>query len=306
MATMSATETMPEKKEKKQDPLPVGTIRKLFVDVLDHAVPAGLGVLAAWASIFALGEWQAPSAGGIAFLYDALIPGGAGLALFVAIVLAVKQAVQQHVSPQFGRKGLLSCAMSVTLCLSCFYRAIFTASEGAALCRGTPSAFNAPFAGRSIATFGEIAFAVQVGYYISQTATRLQIKGFVWSHHALVVWVPVCLAEALSWSGVLSGNAQWFCIECVTPPSLAWISPRTGTPLLLTYCAPCKVLDLVLHRNGVGLGHCRVPQQEQTLGGPRHAQRAARAQPRAVQLQHVLRNSPFLQELQPRSCGNGG
>ena len=131
-------------------------------------------------------------------------------------------------TPQFGRKGLLISASSVLLTMSCFYRAIWTASEGAALCRGSPSMFNAPFAGRLVATFGEVAFCVQVGTYVANTSRRLGVRGRVWSQLKSIVFAPVLLAEFLSWCGVVSGNARFFCLEyftwCVIACCWAWDS----------------------------------------------------------------------------------
>jgi hypothetical protein len=54
-----------------------------------------------------------------------------------------------------------------------FHRAINIADEGAATCRGKPTPFNAPAAGRSVATVGEIALVVQFSIFIDETALRL-------------------------------------------------------------------------------------------------------------------------------------
>merc|ERR1711988_55677 len=236
MTTASITEVQCQAKQRvapEQAP-PAGTIRSLTLRTADNAVALIFGVLIAWTSLSAYGVYRRPSADGLKLLYEALIPFGAGLALFTAYTMAVIQGVRQMQAlklpeaSEFGRKGILISTASVILVLSCLYRSVFVASEGAALCRGSPSVFNAPVAGRSVATFGEIAFAVQVGTYIADTAKRLGVRGRVWTSSLLLVWGSVCLAEALSWSGVVSGNARFFCIEyftwCAIATAWAWDS----------------------------------------------------------------------------------
>jgi hypothetical protein len=72
------------------------------------------------------------------------------------------QKVKPKGAPDLGRKGLMVCASGLLFAASCFYRALNVADEGAAMCRGRPTAFNSPVVGRSVATIGEVALVVQV------------------------------------------------------------------------------------------------------------------------------------------------
>lgn len=124
---------------------------------------------------------------------------------------------------KFGRKCLVVSATSILFVFSCFYRSVNIADEGAATCRGTPTAFNAPVSGRFVATIGEVALVVQIAVYIRETSQRLQIQqGRLWAKlfkaYTSVPFstiVPACAAECLSWSGLLSGNSKFFCAEYV-------------------------------------------------------------------------------------------
>ena len=191
----------------------LGVVGSVFIPVL-----AGLAF--ALIGIFAGHTWHTKSTGNAEILFDYIIPGGAGIAFMMAAILLARHAMYvfdvrcRHPSaPRFGRKGLIMSTGSFLIITSCFYRSIFIASEGAAMCRGNPSAFNAPVAGRSIATIGEIALVVQIAAYISSSSERLGASGWVWANHAGFAYIPVVLAECLSWTGVLSGNARFFCCE---------------------------------------------------------------------------------------------
>ena len=118
-------------------------------------------------------------------------------------------------APRFGRKGLLVSSSSVLFVASCLYRALNVADEGAALCRGRPSIFNMPAAGRAVATVGEIALVVQVSVYISDTALRLGIASDLWSKRRRFTLLPVVLAECFSWTGLITGSSKFFCCEYV-------------------------------------------------------------------------------------------
>merc|ERR1711907_619775 len=96
------------------------------------------------------------------FLFNVFIPSMASLALGGALLLLVGHLIQtaerscRKTSPRFGRKGFVATAASLLFVMSCFYRSIFVADEGAALCRSASSIFNAPASGRMVATIGEI------------------------------------------------------------------------------------------------------------------------------------------------------
>ena len=93
-------------------------------------------------------------------LFDYLIPGLAGAALLVTVLLAARAiaaASALGAPPRFGRKSLVATGSAVLFAFSCFYRALNIADEGAAMCRGAPTPFNAPAAGRFVATIGEVS-----------------------------------------------------------------------------------------------------------------------------------------------------
>jgi hypothetical protein len=154
---------------------PEGTIRAKLraASCCDHVGPALIGLTFALVSIVTFEIWKSENELGATALFDVVIPFGAGSALLVAFTLGVRQLIRHsehkccrsNKFPRFGRKGLITTSTSILVVASCFYRSTFIASEGAALCRGKPS-YNAPFAGRTTATAGEIAFVVQVAAYI--------------------------------------------------------------------------------------------------------------------------------------------
>merc|ERR1711990_971853 len=59
-----------------------------------------------------------------------------------------------------------------------------------------------------------------------QTSERLGVRGWIWANHPHFAYVPVVLAECLSWSGVLLGNARFFCCEylvwCIIAAMWVW------------------------------------------------------------------------------------
>jgi hypothetical protein len=138
---------------------------------------------------------------------------------------------------KFGRKSFIVAGTSFLFAFSCFYRAINIADEGAATCRGPPTAFNAPVAGRFVATLGEVALVVQISIYIYETSKRLNAKQGLWSK-VFQKWtsipfsslMPVLVAETMSWTGVLSGNPKFFCIEYVLWMiiSITWVWDGAG------------------------------------------------------------------------------
>jgi len=163
------------------------------------------------------------------FLFDLIIPFSAGISLLIGVLLLSRWSImwiENHSMPKnkikFGRKGLIVCGSSVLFAFSCFYRALNIADEGAAMCRGSPTAFNAPVSGRFIATLGEVALVVQVSIYIQETALRLgAIQGLwrsIFEQYTSLPFstiLPVILAETMSWSGVISGNSKFYCAEYV-------------------------------------------------------------------------------------------
>jgi len=120
------------------------------------------------------------------------------------------------------RRGLWVSTASVLFAFACLYRSLNIADEGAAMCRGRPTSFNAPVSGRLVATVGEIALVLQVQLFITETTLRLgaQARLFAAMFKRILripyqnVW-PVLIAEALSWQGVLSGNSKFYCAEYV-------------------------------------------------------------------------------------------
>ena len=200
----------------------------------DVALTALLGVAGVSVSAFATSSVRTANQAGVDLLFNRFIPIAAVSATAVALLCLLRHCARaaQHklldpcapALPRFGRKGLLISGCSLLFALSCAYRSIFVADEGAALCRGAPSAFNAPVSGRAVATVGEIALVVQISAYIVDTAKRLGVTGALWSARNRFSLVPVCAAECCSWCGVLSGNSRFFCAEyclwCLL--ALAW------------------------------------------------------------------------------------
>jgi hypothetical protein len=158
-------------------------------------------------------------------LYERLIPGLTTVALAMALVLRVRSIVKNIENPpfkKFGRKCLIVSTASILFVFSCFYRSINIADEGAFTCYGKPTAFNAPAAGRFVATIGEVALVVQTAYYINVVAKRLGVKDTTWRKVCakfttirFSTIIPVLLAEICSWSGVISTNPKFFCMEYI-------------------------------------------------------------------------------------------
>ena len=135
----------------------------------------------------------------LALLYDVVIPGLALAALLITTMLLVRASARgaaracqprrraaltpgsRRLAERFGRKSNLVAASSMLFAFSCFYRAVNIADEGAATCRGAPSPFNAPAAGRFVATVGEVALVVQVAVYVEETARRLGASRGLWA-----------------------------------------------------------------------------------------------------------------------------
>ena len=148
-------------------------LQTLSADVLTLSA-AGVG---AWAGVLFLRLVSGASTRSFELdaLFDYLIPGLALGALFITVLLTVRQiarvVVAQHQDsrlPRFGRKGLIGTGCSVMFAFSCVYRALNIADEGAAMCRGSPTPFNAPVSGRFIATLGEVALVVQLNIFINE------------------------------------------------------------------------------------------------------------------------------------------
>merc|ERR1719473_1740680 len=165
-------------------------------------------------------------------LYSCLIPRSAMLSVMVVATLLIRalireaekaRIVQQARLQKFGRKGMLITTTSFLFVLSCWYRGLNIADEGAFLCRGPKSIFNAPAAGRSVATIGELALVVQLQAYLNDTARRLQVSHSISSS----LWntiIPAVVAESCSWIGVLTGISRFFCMEyvCWVVIAFAW------------------------------------------------------------------------------------
>jgi len=211
---------------------PDGTVRAKLTAAA--TLPNALGFVFGCVSMAALDVWKAEDNEGIAALFDYVIPGGALCALFVALALGVRSAIQfseercfkaSHL-PRFGRKGMLILSTSILIVSSCVYRSIFIASEGAALCRGSPSVFNAPFSGRMVATVGEMALVAQVTAYLEAAAQRLSVHNHTWASCQRVAFALVTMAEVMSWTGVMTANARFFCVEyilwCLIAVTWAW------------------------------------------------------------------------------------
>mmetsp|Transcript_13583 Transcript_13583/g.29894 ORF Transcript_13583/g.29894 Transcript_13583/m.29894 type:complete len:341 (-) Transcript_13583:122-1144(-) len=164
--------------------------------------------------------------GWLDLLFDVVLPLAAGMALLASGLLAARQAARflerqcrascgRRPRWRFGRKGLVVSVCSMLFAGSCFYRSVHVADEGAMLCRGAPSAYNAPVSGRLVATLGEIALVAQIAAYLDDTALRLKIPRQLWATRKRWTYAPVLLAEGLSWSGVLLGEPRFFCCEYV-------------------------------------------------------------------------------------------
>jgi len=177
----------------------------------------------------------------VAFLLlEYVIPFATGLALLSSGWLALRQfersvrrAFKGEKRQLFSRKGLVVSLASLLFAASCFYRSIFVADEGAGLCRGSPSMFNAPVSGRFVATIGEIALVVQISSYIMGSARRLGVTLTMWTTADRHKYLPVVIAECLSWSGVLTGIAKFFCLEYVVWMFMALTWTWDGAILLM-------------------------------------------------------------------------
>lgn len=158
----------------------------------------------------------------VSVIFDKIIPFFAGTALLVStygvvahvIRIGERRFLSNHNWPKFGRKGLVISGASVLFTFSCLYRSVFVADEGAAMCRGEPSAFNAPASGRSVATVGEIALVVQISAFLEDSARRVGAKS-TWTSRKTFTLLPVFIAETFSWSGVLSGDSRFYCCEYI-------------------------------------------------------------------------------------------
>jgi len=184
---------------------------------------AGLLFAATWASGGRHGSSKA--------LFDTVIPVFAFGALLVGLVIfmriAARHALAACTPVRFGRKGLAVATSSLLFIASCCYRAVNVADEGASMCRGPATPFNAPVAGRAVATVGEIALVVQIATFLDDTSRRLGIgdaSRLRFSSRKRFTLLPVCLAECFSWMGVLTGMSRFYCCEyCVWMLiSLSW------------------------------------------------------------------------------------
>lgn len=152
------------------------------------------------------------------WIYSCLLPRAAALSLFVVALLFARamastaettKVIKARKLPSFGRKALLITGCSFLFAASCLYRALNIADEGAFLCRGPRSVFNAPAAGRAVATIGELALVIQIGSYLEDTARRLGLRRACACHSL----PPAIIAECCSWMGVLMGMSTFFCAE---------------------------------------------------------------------------------------------
>mmetsp|Transcript_1629 Transcript_1629/g.3919 ORF Transcript_1629/g.3919 Transcript_1629/m.3919 type:complete len:360 (+) Transcript_1629:124-1203(+) len=184
--------------------------------VAAFAVGLGLG-----SGSLLLGTWTREPRVAVEVLFELLLPAAAALALLASSLLAVRQLARRLQGSgrlragRFGRRGLMVSVGSLLFAASCLYRALFVADEGAGLCRGKPTVFNAPAAGRLIATVGEVALVVQISAYLDDTARRLRVSRGLWAHKKRWTYAPVISAECLSWTGVISGVPLFFCCEYV-------------------------------------------------------------------------------------------
>ncbi len=225
----------------KSNALQQGTIRHQISTLLnvELLVPCVAGILFGTFSIFAWDTWRNENYEQLSYLMDYIIPYGALIALIVSTLLSVRYFVsrlERNCLPEnkykFGRKALIMTCSSFLIITSCVYRGFFIASEGAAACRGPSSIFNAPISGRAIATIGELAFVVQVTSYIETSALRLNVKGGVYANNKFIMYVPAVLAECFSWTGVLLGNARFFCLEYMMWVGIAFCWAWDGGELL--------------------------------------------------------------------------
>jgi len=204
---------------------PKGTIRHaLWASLVDphFLLPSLAGLVFAIFSVYAWDTWAQKSKRQLDILMDYVIPYGACVSMVVSVLLSVRHFAkyfetkclsESEKRQKFGRKALIMTASSILIIASCIYRSFFIASEGAAACRGISTIFNAPVSGRSIATVGELAFVVQVTSYIEASGERLKVKNSTFATNKWLMYTPAILAEAFSWTGVLVGNAQFFCLE---------------------------------------------------------------------------------------------
>jgi len=184
---------------------------------------AGGLFLRTWASSGRLGSER--------LLFELVIPASAISAGLVGLLIRLRTAARaadaafpSDCRQQFGRKGLMVSSCSLLFIASCCYRALNVADEGASMCRGRATPFNAPVAGRAVATVGEIALVVQISTFLDDTSHRLGIANDLWSRRRAFTMAPVICAECFSWAGVLSGISRFYCCEyllwmCI---SLAW------------------------------------------------------------------------------------
>jgi hypothetical protein len=184
---------------------------------------AGRLFIVTWASDGRLGSEKA--------LFDWIIPAFAFAALLVGLLIFMRllahSAHMAHPPVVFGCKGLLISGASLLFISSCCYRAMNVADEGASMCRGQATPFNAPVAGRAVATVGEIALVVQISTFLDATSKRLGIGGasrLRFSSRKRFTIVPVCCAECFSWLGVLTSVARFYCAEYIVWMiiSLSW------------------------------------------------------------------------------------
>lgn len=156
------------------------------------------------------------------WLYTCLIPRAAKISISVVAILLIRalMAEAERVRcvrcriQRFGRKALLITSSSFLFVASCLYRALNIADEGAFLCRGPETVFNAPAAGRLVATIGELALIVQMQAYLHDTARRLAVPRSI-SACRMNTLIPGVVAESCSWLGVVTGMARFFCAEYV-------------------------------------------------------------------------------------------
>lgn len=178
------------------------------------SVAAGFLFLRTWRSGGQFGSEQ--------LLFELVIPAFAFAAAMVGILILVRVCARtaeekfpSQTRQKFGRKGLVVSGSSLLFIASCCYRAVNVADEGASMCRGRSTFFNAPVAGRAVATVGEIALVVQISTFLDDTSRRLGISSDLWSRRWQYTLAPVICAEILSWTGVLSGVSRFYCAEYV-------------------------------------------------------------------------------------------
>ena len=210
------------------------TLTAIVGDVITFCIIlAGIATAAAWYYV----KQEATSVQLVTtlldILFDFLIPFLSGLSFLVAVVLTFRAITRTActnnsttTTTRPGRKAILIASSSLVFSLSTFYRALNIASEGAAVCREKPSAFNAPITGRTIATFGEIALVVQASLFIEEASIRLNTSrgpwAYVFSTYTSLDFstvLPVLFAEVFSWSGVLriagEQSSLFFCAEYI-------------------------------------------------------------------------------------------